>query len=88
MGRLRKSTDRLSRERDDRGYKPSLISLEIQQEILKQYTRIRKSLSNLDSINDLREYRTLITFLLKIKNQVTGFAFNIAASGPYPFFLL
>jgi hypothetical protein len=48
MGRLRKSTDRLSRVRDNRGYEPSLISLEIQQEILKQYARIRESLSNLD----------------------------------------
>jgi hypothetical protein len=76
MGRLRKSTDRLSRKMDDRGYEPSLISLGIQKEILKQYERIQESLSTLDIIEDLEEYRTLITLLLKIENQVKGFTFN------------
>jgi hypothetical protein len=76
MGRLRKSTDRLTRIRDNRGYEPSLISLEIQKEILKQYKRIQKSLSGLDLIDDLEEYKTLITLLLKIENQVKGFTFN------------
>jgi hypothetical protein len=76
MGRLRKSTDRLTRIRDNRGYEPSLISLEIQKEILKQYERIQKSLSGLDLIDDLEEYKTLITLLLKIESQVKGFTFN------------
>jgi hypothetical protein len=76
MGRLRKSTDRLTRIRDNRGYEPSLISLEIQEEILKQYERIQKSLSTLDLIEDLEEYKTLITLLLKIDNQVKGFTFK------------
>jgi hypothetical protein len=76
MGRLRKSTDRLSRVRDNRGYEPSLISLEIQKEILKQYERIQESLSSLDLIEDLEEYKTLITLLLKIESQVKGFTFN------------
>jgi hypothetical protein len=76
MSRLRKSTDRLSRVRDNRGYEPSLISLEIQKEILKQYERIQKSLSGLDLIEDLEEYKTLITLLLKIETQVKGFTFN------------
>jgi hypothetical protein len=76
MGRLRKSTDRLSRIRDNRGYEPTLISLDIQKEILKQYERIQKSLSGLDLIEDLEEYKTLITLLLKIENQVKGFTFN------------
>jgi hypothetical protein len=76
MGRLRKSTDRLSRIRDTRGYEPSLISLDIQKEILKQYERIQNSLSSLDLIEDLEEYKTLITLLLKIENQVKGFTFN------------
>jgi hypothetical protein len=76
MGRLRKSTDRLSRIRDNRGYEPSLISLEIQKEILKQYERIQSSLDSLDLIEDLEEYKTLITLLLKIENQVKGFTFN------------
>jgi hypothetical protein len=76
MGRLRKSTDRLSRIRDTRGYEPSVISLEIQKEILKQYERIQTSLSDLDLIEDLEEYKTLITLLLKIESQVKGFTFN------------
>jgi hypothetical protein len=76
MSRLRKSTDRLSRVRDNRGYEPSLVSLEIQKEILKQYERIQKSLSGLDLIEDLEEYKTLITLLLKIETQVKGFTFN------------
>jgi hypothetical protein len=66
----------LSRIRDTRGYEPSLISLEIQKEILKQYERIQSSLSSLDLIEDLEEYKTLITLLLKIENQVKGFTFN------------
>jgi hypothetical protein len=76
MGRLRKSTDRLSRVRDTRGYEPSVISLEIQKEILKQYEMIQESLSSLDLIEDLEKYRALITLLLKIENQVKGFTFN------------
>jgi hypothetical protein len=76
MSRPRKSTDRLSRIRDNRGYEPSTISLEIQKEILKQYERIQKSLSGLDIIDDLEEYKILITLLLKIENQVKGFTFN------------
>jgi hypothetical protein len=76
MSRLRKSTDRLSRVRDSRGYEPTLISLDIQKEILKQYERIQKSLSGLDLIEDLEEYKTLVTLLLKIENQVKGFTFN------------
>jgi hypothetical protein len=53
-----------------------LVSLEIQKEILKQYERIQKSLSGLDLIEDLEEYKTLITLLLKIETQVKGFTFN------------
>jgi hypothetical protein len=76
MSRLRKSVDRLSRVRDTRGYNPSIISMEIQKEILSQYERIKKSLSGLDLIEDLEEYKTLITLLLKIENQAKAFTFN------------
>jgi hypothetical protein len=76
MGRLRKSTDRLSRNMGNRGYEPSVVSLKIQKEILKQYERIQESISSLDIIEDLEEYKTLITLLLKIESQVKGFTFN------------
>jgi hypothetical protein len=66
----------LTRIRDNRGYNPSLISIEIQKEILSQYERIKKSLSTLDLVEDLEEYRVLISLLLKIENQVKGFTFN------------
>jgi hypothetical protein len=76
MSRIRKSIDRLSRVRDNRGYEPSIISLEIQQEILSQYKRIKESLESLDLIEDLEEYKTLLALLLKIETQVKGFSFN------------
>lgn len=74
MSRPRKPTEKLSRVFGNRGYDPSIVSLEIQEEILSQYEIIKKSISTLDPIRDVDIYKTLLNLLLRIENQVKTFS--------------
>jgi polysaccharide pyruvyl transferase WcaK-like protein len=68
----RKPVNELSRNRKNRGYESNKASQEIQNEILEQYRRIKKSLSTIDPLDV--EYKDLITMILKIENQVRTFS--------------
>jgi hypothetical protein len=74
MSRPRKPKEKLSRIFENRGYDTSLMSLEIQEEILSQYEIIKKSISTLDPIRDVDTYKTLLNLLLRIESQVKTFS--------------